>query len=125
MAEPFKKSNKKRHRLAVLLLAIFVPTSVFAAGLVFVPSFRNTVFSVLSSAFGTQGHKEKKSTSSVPDKRTPTGSGPDSAVGYGDNTVLASQAPGAAADRTTYAPSTVVYGTAGSSTVTVKTARTL
>lgn len=108
---------KKKHRLAVLLLAVFIPTTVFAAGMAFVPSFRDAVASALTSIFGGQNtENKKKPASSVPSKRTPTGSGPDSAAGYGDNTVLASQAPSTDTDRTSYTPSTVVYGTAGSST---------
>lgn len=118
LTEPTKKGGKKKHRLAIVLLAIFIPTTVFAAGIVFVPSFRNAVASAVASVFGTHSHTAKKpvSSSSVPSKRAPTGSGPDSAAGYGDNTVVTSQVPGAAADRTTYSPSTVVYGTAGSTT---------
>lgn len=110
------QTDRKKHRLAALLLAIFIPTTVFAAGIVFVPSFRDAVASVVASVFGTHTHTPKKPASSVPDKRTPTGSGPDSAVGYGDNTVLASQAPSTDTGRTSYTPSTVVYGTASSTT---------
>lgn len=107
------KKKKKKRRLAILLLAIFIPTTVFAAGIAFVPSFRNAVFSIFSSQNAADKKKPASSTSS---KKPSTGSGPDGAAGFGDNTVLASQATGVAADRTTYSPSTVVFGTAGSST---------
>lgn len=116
MTKHNKIRTQKKHRLAVLLLAILFPTTVFAAGLVFVPSFRDAVVSAVASVFGTHSHTGKKSASSVSGKKTPTGSGPDSAAGYGNNTVVASQAPSTDTDRTSYAPSTVVYGTAGSTT---------
>lgn len=107
-----EKEKQNKHRLAVLLLAILIPTTVFAAGIAFVPSFRNAVFSIFSSQNAADKKKPASSTSS---KKPPVGSGPDGAAGFGDNTVVASQVP-ATADGTSYTPSTVVYGTAGSST---------
>ncbi|MFT9075976.1 hypothetical protein [Ethanoligenens sp.] len=112
MTEPTKKSGKKKHRWAVLLLTIFIPTTVFAAGIAFVPSFRNAVLAIFTSQ---NAAGKKGPTSSVSSKKSPIGSGPDTAAGFGDSTVVASQVP-ATADRTSYTPSTVVYGTTGSTT---------
>ncbi|MFT9077316.1 hypothetical protein [Ethanoligenens sp.] len=116
MTEPNKIGTKKKRRLAVLLLAIFIPTTVFAAGVAFVPSFRDAVASVVASIFNTQNPKDKKPKTTLSARSKKIGSGPDSAAGFGDNTVPPSHATSAASDRTTYAPSTVVYGIAGSAT---------
>lgn len=107
-----EKEKQNKHRLAVLLLAILIPTTVFAAGIAFVPSFRNAVFSIFAPQNAADKKKPASSTSS---QKSPVGSGPDSAAGFGDNTVVASQVP-ATADRTSYTPTTVVYGTSGSAT---------
>ncbi|MFT9076338.1 hypothetical protein [Ethanoligenens sp.] len=113
MTKQNKIRTQKKHRLAVLLLAIIIPTTVFAAGIAFVPGFRNAVFSIFASQSAAEKKKPASSTSS---KKPSTGSGPDGAAGYGDDSVLESQAQSNTTDRTSYTPTTVVYGTSGSTT---------